>query len=556
MSLDLYETDAVVIGAGAVGLACAAELARRGLAPLVLERTGGIGTGVSSRNSEVIHAGIYYPTGSLKHLLCIEGRRALYAYLASRNVAHRACGKWIVATDTAEEAAIAGIHERALANGVEGMRALSGAQARAMEPALACTAAIESRETGILDSHGYMLALEGDIADRGGAIAFETQVVRAEILADGRFALDTKDTRIICRVLINAAGLGAQQFAELLDGYERALIPPLILAKGSYFGCSGRPAFQRLIYPAPVDGGLGVHVTLDLAGRMRFGPDVEWLTHNDPERVDYAVDLKRAESFYAAIRRYWPGLPDGALTPDYAGCRPKLSGPGAPAADFRIDGPDLHGHAGLVHLFGIESPGLTASPAIARRAADAAHGASPGASCGRSHLKRAIFFDRDGTLNRDEGYTYKPDDLVWMPGAVDAVKLANAAGFLAIVATNQSGIGRGYFDEAAMHAFHDRMQSDLARAGARIDAFYFCPYLPEAATARYRHPNHPDRKPNPGLLLKAIAEHGVDPSRSLMIGNAEADLAAARAAGVRGALFEGGDLADLLRREMKTLKPL
>lgn len=547
MTLDTYETDAAVIGAGAVGLACAAALAARGLAPLVLERTGAIGSGVSSRNSEVVHAGIYYPTGSLKHRLCIEGRRRLYAYLNERRIPHRACGKWIVATDDAETAAIEAIYARALENGVENMRRVSAA-ALAEEPALSCTAAIESLETGVFDSHAYMLALKGDIEAAGGAIVFDSRVAGGEILPDGRFALiveGASPTRLIVRTLINAASFHAHAFAHALEGYGARLTPQLHLAKGSYFGCAGRPAFSRLIYPAPVDGGLGVHVTLDLSGRMRFGPDVEWLAHADPDAVDYHVDLARSAGFYAAIRRYWPGLPDGALTPDYAGCRPKLSPSGAPAADFRIDGPALHGHAGLVHLFGIESPGLTASLAIAARAADAALGAAESAA---PRLRPAIFFDRDGTLNRDDGYTHRPDDLVWTPGAIEAVGLANAAGYLAIIATNQSGIGRGYFDEPAMHAFHDRMKRELAAAGARVDAIYFCPYVPEAADEAYRHPDHPDRKPNPGMLLRAMADFGVDPLRSAMIGNSPDDLAAARGAGVAGHLYEGGDLAALVRR--------
>ncbi|MBL8550344.1 MAG: NAD(P)/FAD-dependent oxidoreductase [Hyphomonadaceae bacterium] len=372
---DTYETECVVIGAGAVGLACAAELARRGQEPLVLERGQGVGEGISSRNSEVVHGGMYYPTGSLKHLLCIEGRRLLYPYLASRGVFHRKCGKWIVATSEREDSEIAAILVRSEKNGVEGMRAVSGAEARALEPNLNCTSAIESPETGIFDSHGYMLALVGDIEANGGQVAFETPVVRAELLADGRFMLETggtDGTRLICRTLINSAGLHAHAIARAFHGYDFDHAPPFKLAKGSYFGCAGKPAFSRLIYPAPVDGGLGVHLTLDLAGRMRFGPDVEWLDHSDPARVDYTVDPKRSEKFYAAIRKYWPGLPDGALTPDYSGCRPKLSGSGEPAADFRIEGPEAHGVAGLVHLYGIESPGLTSSLAIALRVAEAA----------------------------------------------------------------------------------------------------------------------------------------------------------------------------------------
>jgi L-2-hydroxyglutarate oxidase LhgO len=358
----------VIIGAGAVGLACAATLARGGLYVLVLERTDVIGSGTSSRNSEVVHAGIYYPTGSLKHRLCVAGRRMLYPYMAARGVAHWKAEKLIVATDDREATKIAGLLDIAKANDVEGVTLMDGADAVALEPNLRCTAALLSAETGLMDSHGLMLAYQGELESHGGAVVFETPVERVAILPGGGFEVWTggrDPARIRTRALVNSAGLHAQTIAALTDGYNPALIPPQTLAKGSYFGCAGRPAFKRLIYPAPVDGGLGVHLTLDLAGRMRFGPDVEWLDSRDPETVDYAVDVRRADSFYAAIRTYWPALPDGALTPDYSGLRPKLSGPGAPAADFRIDGPELHGCEGLVHLFGIESPGLTSSLAIA-----------------------------------------------------------------------------------------------------------------------------------------------------------------------------------------------
>ncbi|MGE3142557.1 MAG: FAD-dependent oxidoreductase, partial [Hyphomonadaceae bacterium] len=526
MNLETFETDAIVIGAGAVGLACAAELARRGQETLVLERAAIFGSGTSSRNSEVIHAGIYYPTGSLKHLLCIEGRRRLYAYLAARRVAHRTCGKWIVATDEKEEAGIHAIHARAQENGVDGLRFVTGAEAMAEEPNLRCVAAVESRETGLIDSHGYMLALIGDIESASGSVIYGTSLARAEILPDGRIAVETEGAapaRVICRRLVNAAGLHAQSVAAKFENYDKALIPRQYLAKGSYFGCTGKPAFSRLIYPAPVDGGLGTHITLDLAGRMRFGPDVEWLTTDDPDTVDYTVDIRRADSFYAAIRRYWPGLPDGALTPDYAGLRPKLSGPGQPAADFRIDGPALHGHAGLVHLFGIESPGLTSSLAIAARVGDALfekEAAAPSAA----PLRRAVFFDRDGVLNENIGYPHKSEDLIWREGAQEAVRAVNEAGMLAIVVTNQSGIGRGLFDEAAMHDFHAIMQRDLAAIGARIDAFYFCPYHEDATIPAYRRADHPDRKPNPGMILRAAADCGIDLARSWLVGDSPSDL--------------------------------
>ena len=369
---DVYDIDCLVIGAGAVGLACAVELARRGREVLIAEAGSGIGAGISSRNSEVIHAGIYYPTGSLRHRLCVIGRRKLYAYLAARGVAHRKCGKLIVATSSAEETQIAALHQRALENDVESMSMLTHAEALTLEPNLNCVSALLSGETGIVDSHGYLLALQGELEELGGMVALNAPIVRGRVVPGG-FELEIGGAAPAiarCKVLINSAGLGAHAVARSLEGLDAALIPQLVLAKGSYFGCSGGAAFTRLVYPAPVEGGLGVHLTLDLAGRMRFGPDVEWLASNDPVRVDYRVDIARAQSFYAAIRRYWPALPDGALTPDYSGCRPKLSGPGQPAADFRIDGPGTHGIAGLVNLFGIESPGLTSSLALGEYAAD------------------------------------------------------------------------------------------------------------------------------------------------------------------------------------------
>lgn len=362
------DVDVVVVGAGAVGLAIAAAFARSGQDVLVLEAADGIGTGTSSRNSEVIHGGMYYPTGSLRHRMCVAGRRLLYAYLETRGVAHLKRGKLIVATSDGETAKIESIHATGRKNGVENLELISGATAKSWEPELSCTAALWSPETGIVDSHGYMLALQGEIEDHGGTIAFLTPVKRVERLGSGGFRVITgceDASAITCRLLVNSAGLYAHRVAQGIEGLAAALIPKLVLAKGNYFGCAGRAAFSRLVYPAPVEGGLGVHVTIDLGGRMRFGPDVEWLSTNDPDAVDYTVDPARSQSFYAAIRRYWPGLPDGVITPDYSGCRPKLSDPGEPTADFRIDGPELHGIAGLVNLFGIESPGLTSSPAIA-----------------------------------------------------------------------------------------------------------------------------------------------------------------------------------------------
>ena len=367
------ETDAIVIGAGAIGLACAAALARQGHGTIVLESALGIGTGTSARNSEVIHAGLYYPTGSLRHRMCVAGRRHLYQWVAERGVPHKRTGKLIVGTSGAQIPKMEALFDQGQRNEVEGLRFLSGEEAMAIEPNLRCTAAVLSPETGILDSHAYMLSLQGDLEDHGGSVVIGAPVERTEILPDGRFRLrvgGAEPVDIETRILINSAGLYAVRIAHGMDGYPSDLIPLFTLAKGNYFSCLTKPAFSSLIYPAPVDGGLGVHITLDLGGRMRFGPDVEWLGHDDPDQVDYTVDLGRADSFYEAVRQYWPGLPNGAIAADYSGCRPKLSAQGEPAADFRIDGPELHGHTGLVHLFGIESPGLTSSLTIAAAVVD------------------------------------------------------------------------------------------------------------------------------------------------------------------------------------------
>ena len=357
----------LVVGAGVVGLAVGRALALRGHEAIVAERTGGIGNGISSRNSEVIHGGLYYPRGSLRQRHCVAGRRALYHYCVSRHVPHRRCGKLIVATSAAETAKIEAIFAQGLANGVEGLELLEGDAARRLEPGLCCEAAVLSSETGIVDSHAYMLALHGDLEANGGALALETPIERLTRLRDGwrvAFGRAGADT-VVVDAVVNAAGLDAQRIAAVTDDFPRERIPAQALAKGNYFACTAAHAFRRLIYPAPVDGGLGVHATIDLAGRLRFGPDVEWT-----DRLDYAVDPVRATLFYGAIRRYWPGLPDGALQADYAGIRPKLSGPGEPAADFVIDGPRRHGWPGLVHLYGIESPGLTASLSLAEDVVD------------------------------------------------------------------------------------------------------------------------------------------------------------------------------------------
>jgi L-2-hydroxyglutarate oxidase LhgO len=352
----------LVIGAGVVGLACARAAALVGHEVIIAEATGGIGNGVSSRNSEVIHAGMYYPTGSLRARHCVQGRRMLYDFCASHGVPHRKCGKLIVATDETQTPKIEAIYRQGQVNGVEGLEFLGGNAARAMEPALFCVAAMLSPETGIIDSHGFMLALQGDLEDCGGMIAFNTAIERLTPSPSGwqvGFGGAEAGTLDVDAV-INSAGLGAQAVARATDGYPAARVPRLVLAKGNYFGFAGRPAFSHLIYPAPVEGGLGTHVTLDMAGRMRFGPDVEWI-----ETESYTVDPRRAESFYASIRSYFPDLPDNALVPDYCGIRPKLTGKGEPAADFVIDGPAGHGLPHLVHLFGIESPGLTSALSIA-----------------------------------------------------------------------------------------------------------------------------------------------------------------------------------------------
>lgn len=358
----------LVIGAGIVGLAVARAAARRGHEVIVAEAANAIGTGTSSRNSEVIHAGMYYPTGSVRARHCVAGRRMLYEFCASRGVPHRKCGKLIVATNDAELAKIETIAKQGKINEVEGLAMLSGAQARALEPSLACVGALHSPETGIIDGHAYMLALRGELEDAGGAIAFNTPVTGAQRSSSSwivKFGGDSADEFEFDGV-INCAGLSAQAVARTVEGYPPERVPRLVLAKGNYFSCAGKPAFSRLIYPVPTDGGLGVHLTLDLNGRMRFGPDVEWI-----EREHYDVDPRRADSFYERIRTYWPGLRDGALTPDYSGIRPKLTGAGEPAADFLIDAPAKHGMPGLVHMFGIESPGLTSSLSLAEEAADA-----------------------------------------------------------------------------------------------------------------------------------------------------------------------------------------
>jgi L-2-hydroxyglutarate oxidase LhgO len=362
-----FDIDAVVVGAGAVGLACGRALAARGLSVLVLERERTIGSGVSSRNSEVIHGGLYYPTGSLKARLCVAGRRLLYPYLDAHGVAYDRCGKLVVATEDAELAALDRIEAQARANGVEGIERLSAEAAHALEPAARCVGALWSPESGVFDSHGYMLALQGDIEAAGGAVVLATPFEGAEPVSGGGFRVRTGGEQpyaITTRRLVIAAGLGAQEAAAKVDGFPAERLPALHYGKGSYFVLNGPAPFRRLVYPPPTRGALGVHYKRDLGGRAHFGPDLEYV---DVE--DYRVDPARAEGFYAYVRRFWPALPDGALSPDYAGIRPKLHGPGEPQPDFDVDGPQEHGIEGLVAMFGIESPGLTASLALGEEVA-------------------------------------------------------------------------------------------------------------------------------------------------------------------------------------------
>jgi L-2-hydroxyglutarate oxidase LhgO len=357
------KVECVVIGAGIVGLAMARALALQGREVVILEAEDAIGTHTSSRNSEVIHAGIYYPKGSLKARACVEGRRRLYAYCEKHGVPHRRCGKLIVATSANQVAELKGIQKKAHENGVTDVIEIPAAEAMRMEPALRCVAALHSPSTGIVDSHALMLAYLGDAEAAGAMLAIKSPL-DAVVLTGNEFELQVQGERIRTKILVNSAGFRAPGVARRMEGFPADQVPPEYYAKGNYYSLASRPPFSRLVYPVPEPGGLGVHVTLDLAGQARFGPDVEWIESFDA-KTDYAVDPKRSERFYAAIRRYWPGLPDGSLAPGYAGIRPKISGPKEPAADFVIQGPAQHGVPGLVNLFGIESPGLTASLALA-----------------------------------------------------------------------------------------------------------------------------------------------------------------------------------------------
>lgn len=367
----MEKIECVIAGAGVVGLALAREIAMRGLDTLVLEAEHMIGTQTSSRNSEVIHAGIYYEPNSLKARFCVEGKELLYAYAQARGIPHKRCGKLIVATAQSQHKTLDTIVARAVDCGVHDLQRLTAIEAQQLEPSIHCTAALFSPSTGIIDSHSLMLSLQGDAENHGAAIAFNTEILNVELTKDG-FAITTRDREsgeqftLLAERFINAAGLGAQAIAATINGLASEHVQPLYLAKGNYFSAHGKNPFSHLIYPVPEDGGLGIHLTLDLKGQMRFGPDVEWLPHEATcSELDYSVDPQRGDSFYAAIRRYWPDLPDGALQATYSGIRPKLSGKGDAVADFKISGPQDHGIAGLVNLFGIESPGLTSSLAIA-----------------------------------------------------------------------------------------------------------------------------------------------------------------------------------------------
>ena len=360
------KVDCIVIGAGVIGLAIARELALRGREVLLLEAANAIGTGTSSRNSEVIHAGIYYARGSLKARMCVAGKQLLYTYCAERGIAHRRCGKLIVATAPGQEAQLERIRLSALGNGVADLELLTRAQAVAMEPALECAAALWSPSTGIVDSHALMLSLLGDLENAGGVLALNSALATARGGPGGIVVEAADGTGLLATTLVNAAGLAALPLARRIVGLDPRHIPTAYFAKGNYFTLTGRAPFSHLVYPMPESAGLGVHLTLDMGGQVKFGPDVQWVDSMD----DLIVDPARGDAFYEQIRRYWPGLPDGALMAGYAGMRPKILPPEQGAADFVVQGSETHGVGGLVNLFGIESPGLTSCLALARHAAD------------------------------------------------------------------------------------------------------------------------------------------------------------------------------------------
>jgi L-2-hydroxyglutarate oxidase LhgO len=358
--------DVVVMGAGVVGLAVARALALQGREVMVLEAADAIGTGTSSRNSEVIHAGIYYPQGSLKARLCVEGKALLYDYCAQRGIGHSRCGKLIVATQASQIPQLQAIIAKAAANGVPDLVLLTREQAQALEPELECVAAVLSPSTGIVDSHALMLALQGDLENAGGMVVLNAPLASAHCAPSAIVLVAEDGTELAAKSVVNAAGLQAQALASRFAGLDAQHVPPSHYAKGNYFTLSGRSPFARLIYPVPEAAGLGVHLTLDLGGQAKFGPDVQWVDSPD----DLVVDPRRGDGFYAEVRKYWPGLPDGALQAGYAGIRPKIQAPDQPARDFLIQGPAEHGVAGLVNLFGIESPGLTSALAIGRHVSE------------------------------------------------------------------------------------------------------------------------------------------------------------------------------------------
>lgn len=351
---------AVVIGAGVVGLAVARALAMAGIETLVVEQHRKPGQETSSRNSGVIHSGIYYPSGSMKARLCIDGRNQLYRYCAERGIAHRRCGKLIVA-QAGQVRALEALHTRGICNGVSDLQWLEAGEIGHLEPEVSCAAGLLSPSTGIVDPDELMLGLLADLEAHGGSLVLETSVTGVRSVPNGlmiTIRCRADEDFVVARHVINSAGLAAVDLARRIDGYPAGLIPDAHFAKGNYFTCRTRP-FRHLVYPMPGDAGLGIHATLGLDGGVRFGPDVQWV-----DIRDYRVDEDRATEFYASIREYWPGLEDGALQPAYAGIRPKIAGPGQPAADFLIAGPADHGIPGLVNLMGIESPGLTAALAI------------------------------------------------------------------------------------------------------------------------------------------------------------------------------------------------
>jgi L-2-hydroxyglutarate oxidase LhgO len=359
---EIDRVDVAVIGGGVVGLAVARALARAGREVVVIEAERVVGSHTSARNSEVIHAGIYYPQGSLKAKLCVEGKHALYEYCAERGVSHRRVGKLIVATREEELGSLAKIREHAAQNGVTDLTPLTADEVHALEPRVIAVAGLWSPSTGIIDSHSYMSALKRDAEDHGASVVLASPVLEGKVHDDGIELTVGGSTpmRILCKSVINSAGLWAPLIAAKIAGIPAETVPTAYFAKGHYFTMGGKSPFKHLVYPVPVPGGLGIHVTLDLAGQVRFGPDVSWL-----DSVDYSFDNNRAGSFYQAIRTYYPDLEDDALVPGYTGIRPKLGPAGSPNADFVIQGPSEHGVPGLVNLYGIESPGLTASLAIA-----------------------------------------------------------------------------------------------------------------------------------------------------------------------------------------------